>query len=199
MVKSIINSCGAPCTLRHTANPDLFREDILMDIFIEKLVIKKKTIGDYLIISAIILVTVLLVFTSLSIPVLYELNLGILLAAGFAYLGYRLVISRNIEYEYIVTNGDLDIDKIISKRKRKRIFSANCREFDIVSKVKSNSFSQSVRNVRKRIDASSSINSPGAYFITLNYKGEKTLVIFEPDERMLKNFKVYIPRKVFTD
>ena len=127
-----------------------------------------------------------------------QLNLGILLAAGFAYLGYRIVISRNIEYEYIVTNGDLDIDKIISKRKRKRIFSANCREFDIVSKVKSNSFSQSVQSIKNRIDASSSIDSPDAYFITLNYKGEKTLVIFEPNERMLNNFKIYIPRKVFT-
>lgn len=169
-----------------------------MDIFIEKLVTKKKTFADTLLTAAVILATILVVFACLSIPLLNQLNLGILLAAGFAYLGYRIVISRNIEYEYIVTNGDLDIDKIISKRKRKRIFSANCREFDIVSKVKSNSFSQSVQSIKNRIDASSSIDSPDAYFITLNYKGEKTLVIFEPNERMLNNFKIYIPRKVFT-
>ncbi|MGI6668645.1 MAG: DUF6106 family protein [Acetivibrionales bacterium] len=170
-----------------------------MDIFIEKLVTRKKTAGDIIIIAIIILMTVLLVFASLSIPVLYELNLGIVLAAGFAYLGYRLVISRNIEYEYIVTNGDLDIDKIISKSKRKRIFSANCREFDIVSKVKSDDFSRSLRGIKNKIDASGSIDSPDAYFITLNYKGEKTMVIFEPDRRMLDNFKVYIPRKVFAE
>lgn len=169
-----------------------------MDMFIEKLVTKKKTFADTLLTVVIIFATILLIFVGLSIPLLNQLNVGILLAAGIAYLGYRLVISRNIEYEYIVTNGDLDIDKIISKRKRKRIFSANCREFDIVSKVKSNSFSQSVQSIKNRIDASGSIDSPDAYFITLNYKGEKTLVIFEPDERMLNNFKIYIPRKVFT-
>lgn len=169
-----------------------------MDIFIEKLVTKKKTLADSLLTVFIIFATILVIFACLSIPLLNQLNLGMLLAAGFAYLGYRLVISRNIEYEYIVTNGDLDIDKIISKRKRKRIFSANCREFDIVSKVKSNSFSQSVQSIKNRIDASGSIDSPDTYFITLNYKGEKTLVIFEPDERMLNNFKIYIPRKVFT-
>jgi hypothetical protein len=169
-----------------------------MDTFIEKLVTKKKTFADTLLIVVIILATILIIFACLSIPILHQLNLGIILAAGFAYLGYRIVISRNIEYEYIVTNGDLDIDKIISKRKRKRIFSANCREFDIVSKVKSNSFSQSVQSIKNRIDASSSIDSPDAYFITLNYKGEKTLVIFEPDERILNNFRIYIPRKVFT-
>ncbi|MGE5614960.1 MAG: DUF6106 family protein [Bacillota bacterium] len=170
-----------------------------MDTFLEKLVKRKKTLDDILIIAAVIPATILLVFLSLSIPILNQLNLGILLAAGFAYLGYRIVMSRNIEYEYIVTNGDLDIDKIIAKRKRKRIFSAHCKEFDIVSKVKSNSFSRSVQSIKNRIDASGSMDSPDAYFITLNYKGEKTLVIFEPDERMLKNFKIYIPRKVFTE
>lgn len=170
-----------------------------MDTFIEKLVIKRKTFSDNLISAGIILATLMLVMLSLTIQILQQLGVGLLFAAGFAYLGFRLITSRNVEYEYIVTNGDLDIDKIISKRKRKRIFSASCKEFEIVSPVKSNSFSQSVQSIKNRIDASSSIDSPQAYFITLNYKGEKTVVIFEPDERMLKNFKIFIPRKVFTN
>ena len=56
-----------------------------------------------------------------------------------------------------------------------------------------------MQSIKNRIDASSSIDSPDAYFITLNYKGQKTLVIFEPNERMLNNFKIYIPRKVYTE
>lgn len=170
-----------------------------MDTFMEKLVARKKTLADHLINAGIVLAVVLLIMLSMSIDVLRQLGINLLFAAGVIYLGYWLISSRNIEYEYIVTNGDLDIDKIISKRKRKRIFSANCKDFDIVSKVKSNSFSQSVQSIKNRIDASSSMDSPDAYFITLNYKGEKTLVIFEPNERMLKNFKIYIARKVFTD
>ena len=169
-----------------------------MDTFMEKLVVKKKTAADYLIMAGIIIASLILILVVLSIKLLVQLGLSLILAAGIGYLAYRLITSRNIEYEYIVTNGDLDIDQIISKRKRKRIFSANCKEFDIVSPVKSNSFSQSVQSIRNRIDASSSIDSPDAYFITLNYKGERTLVIFEPDEKMLDNFKKYIPRKVFT-
>jgi len=169
-----------------------------MDIFLEKIVTKKKTFTDSLIAVGTIFGTIILVMLSFTIQILVQLGLSVFLSAGFIYLAYRLITSRNVEYEYIVTNGDLDIDKIISKRKRKRIFSANCKEFDIVSKVKSNSFSQSVQSIRNRIDASSSIDSPDAYFITLNYKGERTLVIFEPDEKMLDNFKKYIPRKVFT-
>jgi len=167
-----------------------------MDIFMEKIVAKKKTVVDYLITAGIVLAGMLLIALSLTIQVLQALNISIFLAVGIAYFGYRLILSRNLEYEYIVTNGDLDIDKIIGKRNRKRVFSANCKEFDIVAPVKSDSFNRAAYGINKKIDASGSIDSPDAWFITLNYKGEKTLVIFEPDERMLENFRKYIPRKV---
>lgn len=168
-----------------------------MDTFMEKLVTRKKKMTDYLIITGAAVGSLLLILVVLSIQVLMQLGLSVLLAAGIAYLGYWVITSRNIEYEYIVTNGDLDIDIIISKRKRKRIFSASCKDFDIVSPIRSSRFDQSVQSIRNRIDASSSIDSPDAYFITLNYKGEKTLVIFEPTEKMLNNFRIFIPRKVF--
>ena len=35
---------------------------------------------------------------------------------------YKMYKSKNIEFEYAVTNGDLDIDKIISQRKIREIF-----------------------------------------------------------------------------
>jgi hypothetical protein len=169
---------------------------IYMDTFLEKLVTRKKTLTDYLILAGTVIVGILLIMAALTIQILMQLGLSLLLAAGIIFLGYRIITSRNIEYEYIVTNGDLDIDIIVAKRKRKRIFSANCKEFDIVSPVKNSQFDHAVRNTKNRIDASSSVDSPDAYFITLNYKGERTLVIFEPSEKMLKNFRIYIPRKV---
>jgi hypothetical protein len=169
-----------------------------MDTFIEKLVTRRRGFRDNLVTSGILAGTVLLILLSLTVKVLQQLGVGIFLAAGFVFLGYRLIAARNIEFEYIVTNGELDIDKIIAQRKRKRIFSASCKEFEILSPVKSNSFSQSVQSIKNRIDASGSIDSPEAYFATLNYKGNKTLLIFEPDEKMLNNFKIFIPRKINT-
>ncbi len=167
-----------------------------MDTFMEKLVTKKKSMADHLITVGIVLAAMLLIMIVLIIPVLQELGISLIIAAGIAYLGYRLLSSRNVEYEYIVTNGDLDIDKIVSRRKRKRIFSANCKEFDIVAPVRSDSYNRSSQEIKKKIDASSSTASTDAWFASLNYKGEKTIVIFEPDERMLRNFKIYIPRKI---
>ena len=99
-----------------------------MDTFLEKLVTRKKTLTDYLILAGTVIVGILLIMAALTIQILVQLGLSLLLAAGIIFLGYRIITSRNIEYEYIVTNGDLDIDIIVAKRKRKRIFSANCKE-----------------------------------------------------------------------
>jgi len=35
-----------------------------------------------------------------------------------------VISSRRIEYEYAFTNGELDIDKIVNKRKRENLISA---------------------------------------------------------------------------
>jgi hypothetical protein len=162
----------------------------------EKIVVKRKTFKDNLIVAGIILGTFIAIVAVLNVPIIAKLGMGLFLAAGFIYLAYRLITARNVEFEYVVTNGELDIDKIVSKRKRKRVFSASCKEFDILAKVKSSNFNHNVQEIKKRIDASSSLDSPDAYFATLNYKGEKTVIIFEPDERMLNNFKIFIPRKM---
>ena len=96
-----------------------------MDTFLEKLVTKRRTFSDNLTTFGILMAGIILVLVSLSIQLLNQLGVGLLIAVGVAYLTYRFISARNIEYEYIVTNGDLDIDKIISRRKRKRIFSAS--------------------------------------------------------------------------
>lgn len=165
-----------------------------MDTFIEKIVVKKKDFRDYLITAGIIIAVLILLPIVFQIPVIN--SMWLLVDALLIYGAYFLITSRNIEFEYIVTNGDLDIDKIVSKRKRKRIFSANCKEFDIVAKVKSNSYTPQVQSIKNRIEAVSSMDSENVYFVVLNYKGERTAVFFEPDERMLNNFRTYIPRKI---
>ncbi len=164
-------------------------------IFVEKIVARKKNINDRLITAGIIIAVIILTIYVPFIP--YVNQFWLVVDFGLIYGGYTLIKSRSIEYEYIVTNGDLDIDKIIAQRKRKRIFSGNCKSFEIVAKVKSDHYNDSVRNMQTRIDARSSPDSEGAYFIITSYKGQRTLILFEPDERMLKSFKMFIPRIVF--
>jgi len=165
-----------------------------MDTFIEKIIVRKKTTKDYLIIAGVLLGGLVLFFALQLVTFLRPFF--IIVAAAIVYFIYQVVIGRNIEYEYIVTNGDLDIDMIIAQRRRKRIFSANCKDFDIVAKLKGGYNDRRVSDVSKKIEAVSSIDSDDVYFATLMYKGERTAVLFEPDDRMLKSFKTFIPRKV---
>ncbi|UKI37385.1 MAG: DUF6106 family protein [Clostridiales bacterium] len=46
----------------------------------------------------------------------------LLIDAGVVYGAYILITHFNVEYEYILTNGDIDIDKIIAKKKEKKSF-----------------------------------------------------------------------------
>mgnify|MGYP000338766687 FL=1 len=165
-----------------------------MDSFIEKIVVKKKTFKDYLISIGIVLAGTLLTLIVGLIEFLAPF--WFIIAAAIVYFMYQFITSSNIEYEYIVTNGDLDIDKIINRRRRKRIFSANCKDFEILAKLKGGLNDRRIQNINSKIMAVSSINSENVFFAILNYKGERTVVFFEPDEKMLNSFKLFIPRKI---
>ena len=167
-----------------------------MDIFLEKIVKRKKTLSDFAIIFGIIFLGILIIFLLSS----FNKTLGSflpLLVVGIGYIAYAFIRNRNIEYEYIVTNGDLDIDMIIAQRKRKRIFSASCKDFEMVAKLTSGQYDNNIQSIKNRLIAVSSMNSTDIYFALLFKDGQKMLVLFEPHAKMVESFKKYIPRKVF--
>ena len=84
-----------------------------MDTFFEQIIAVKKNgkalaaiIGIWL--AAFLVCFVLIMFMG----VLGTFSL--LLAAGALFGAYKLSVRFNVEYEYIVTNGTMDIDKIIN-------------------------------------------------------------------------------------
>lgn len=168
-----------------------------MDIFLEKIVKQKKSINDYAIIFGLIILSLFLTFFILSLSALAAF--APLLICGIIWIAYILIKGRNIEYEYIVTNGDLDIDKIIAQRKRKRIFAATAKDFEIIAKKSSPKYDYNVQNIKKKLITVSSLNSPDVYFGTLVKDGEKTVVFFEPTQKMLESMQRYNPRNVFID
>lgn len=166
-----------------------------MDIFMEKIVKRRRTAVDSVIIAATILIGLMLIMIVGSLSFLQSFMPVVLVA--IAYFGYMLIRNRNVEYEYIVTNGELDIDMIIAQRKRKRVFSGSCKEFEIIAKMTSGQYNQSYENIKKRINAVTSMDSNEVYFISTVKDGEKILIFFEPHPKMIESFKKYIPRKVF--
>ena len=172
-----------------------------MDIFIEKLVKKKRdTLDNVIIIGTIILAIALI---TLLILFLGPYATSMFLCIGIGYVAYVVIVSRRIEYEYALTNGQLEIDKIVNQKKRKNLIDANCRDFEIMAKVASDKFDESVKGISEKIIAVCSLDSQDIYFFITNKKededekAKRVLVLFEPNDKMLKSIKAMIPRKFF--
>ena len=166
------------------------------DVFLEKIVTRRKTGKDYLKIAAVVIGALLVLF----LLVLFSQVIGFLtplLLAGVVYAFYILLTGMSIEYEYIVTNGDLDIDQIIARRKRKRIYSCQAKDIEIMARLDSDEWRQVQQQTgRKLLDCSAVFSSSDNWFILSEYKNQRVTVVFAPDERMLKNLRRFNPSRV---
>jgi hypothetical protein len=101
-----------------------------MDTFCEQLVYKYPTGKDNakkLLIYAVAIVLALAIIV-LSMGTVFA-GIGILIGAGVGWLGYYLGSRQYVEYEYIITNGEIDVDKIVAKSKRSRLLTVKVSDF----------------------------------------------------------------------
>ncbi len=100
-----------------------------MDRYSERLIKTKASAGSILGLSFVIALTAAsLVLVLLSPP------LGVLLVCGGIALIVFLKDGLKVEYEFIITNGDIDIAKIYGAKRRKQVASI---EVDNMSKMTS--------------------------------------------------------------
>ena len=86
----------------------------MSDLYIELLVKKKKTSTDTLLKALMIGVTVIFVLGGILFnPII------LIPAIVMGVVDYFKLPALDLEYEYLYVNGELDIDKIMSKQKRK--------------------------------------------------------------------------------
>lgn len=167
-----------------------------MDVFIEKLVKKQKTSKDILFSIGVVVAALIIVFGVIPLIPIVK-NFLIFFLFLFSYLAYYLIRSRNIEFEYSLTNNELDVDKIIDQKRRKHVISVDCRDFEVMAKVNSDKLTEDIKAIKNRIEAVSSMSSPDVYFAVFENGGVKTLLFFEPNEKMIETIGRYIPRKLF--
>ena len=169
---------------------------MMADVFVEHMVAKSKTASDKLIMFLYVLAFIFLNVVLMLIEVLvFLIPMGLI---GGCWLLMRLRRNQGIEFEYILTNGIIDIDKIIGKRKRKRLASLDCRNFEIIAPLNSSYFKEYEKApFAKKLDASSGTNDSRRCFAVCPAKeGGRMLFVFEPNDRMREIFKMYAPRAV---
>ena len=107
--------------------------------------------------------------------------------------GIYIVISKqNLEFEYTVTNGDIDIDVIMSQRSRKRLASFSVKDLHMMAPIEQLD-DETFENV---IDASAHDSRYDVYFISATIKGIKTKILVNPSKKMLDILKTFRPEKI---
>ena len=180
-----------------------------MDSFVEYMIKQKWTAGTIL--KSLLIVTlaffVSLFFLIIALIAPFALNnhpisqvityAAVLLIAGVFYCAYRLICRFDVEYEYAVTNGELDVDKIIRRKRRKHVISIDSKAFIEFGKKSQEKKNENEKGEYARIiDATAHSKTHEDYYAVFFKNGQKIKLYFNPTGKMIDIFKVYAPRVV---
>lgn len=162
-----------------------------MDTFFEQIIAVKKNGKAVAAIIGIWLAAFIVCFLLIMFMVFLG-TFSLLLAAGALFGAYKLCTRFNLEYEYIVTNGTMDIDKIINKSSRKRILSF---ELATVSRIEKFNPAQLSAVNAKELFITCNQDDPGAYLMVSATEGKGTsYLVFAPDERVRSAIVKFVPK-----
>ncbi len=158
------------------------------EFYTEQLVKRKQ--GAKEIMMKIMLVVMVIV----ALPTIVTFTFGLVIfiaVVGFAVFAYTRL---DVEFEYLYFNGDLDVDIIYRKMKRKKVFSMNVSDMEILAPIDA----MEVKHYQKlrTFDYSSGSNSGNEYVMILSNNGQKARIIFEPNEKIVEDLYWRAPRKV---
>ena len=175
---------------------------MLSDVFLEYLIKREKGKKDHLTVAGIILAALIVSVTAFILGMgFFPAFSGIwfLLFAVIWYFAYIFISLQGIEFEYILTNSEFDIDKIAAKRKRTRVASFDFKKAEIVANINDAQHNNLyLNNNLKVLDfTSNSQYKDNVYFIIIAIDGERVMILFEPTSRMLENIHRFNPNNVF--
>lgn len=99
------------------------------------------------------------------------------------------------EYEYIYTDGNLDVDCVFHRSSRKRMVSIDCREFEVVAPAGEERLQSAFeRKYDKVLDAGRGGIRENTYIAICNREGNTLKLLFEPSDAILEAMRHYIPR-----
>ena len=152
-----------------------------MDIFIEHIVRKKKDAKSYAVITLTVIAGVIALYFA---PFLGAFAIFFVVAVGYAV--YLVVTAQNVEFEYSITNSELDIDKIIYRRKRKRVLTL---EMDKIARMEP--FIGHIPPGMKIRKYCGALTGSSLYYAIFDQGKGREVLLFEPTEKMLAAFKKY--------
>ena len=166
---------------------------LVADVFKEQLIKKNPTSKDMITKVGIIAVVIMIFVVTMGIIP----QLGVIITAAAGFGAFVLIGRLKREYEYIFTNGELDIDVIFNKSSRKRVFTGNVKDFELMTYVNNPDHQNSLSSASEKKDYSSGNTSDNSYVFLTTYQSKRTAVIIEPNDEMLEAISKSLTRRKF--
>lgn len=165
------------------------------DGYEEILVKRGKTPKDTILKAVIIGVTAVLV----AAGIFFFNPLFLLAGMALGLLGYYLILPNfDLEYEYLYVGGDIDIDKIMAKRKRKKVASYSKDNLEIMAPSGSDHLTPYLQGA-KVVDYTSLDPEKKTWTLVYGSETSKEAVVLELTDEIAKDMRRFAPRKVFFD
>ena len=168
-----------------------------MDLFVEQIV-KKKMESKEKIMAVGIAVAAVVVCFFIFLFSQYLMAFTLVLVAGAIFGAYWLITNMNLEFEYAITNGDITVDKIIARRRRKRVVSIDAKDVEAMGKYRVSEHIS--KSYDQRMIAARDANDTDAWYITFHHRVHgHVLLVFSPNDRTLEAIKPFLKRQVALD
>lgn len=183
------------------------------DIYLEYMLKRKKSGAQLALITLIIVLGVVLSLVLFALVYIISVAfqqagtplgqiatcLGLLIIGFMWYGAYLLISMQNIEYEYILTNSEIDMDKIMSKKGRKHLVSFDFKEVTVCANIRDDEHNHDYKNTPadKTYDITSDKSGDNIYFADFSDEGKRIRVLFQPTSKMINSAKRFNPRNIF--
>lgn len=128
--------------------------------------------------------TILMVISITSCFITLQFNFIISIACvGLAVLFFFLKQKQYVEYEYIFTNGDVDIDVIMEQKKRKKVINFDMNDIYIMAPLGSIALDGAPKG--KKIIAYGKNSEEKVFVVILNKDNEVKEIHFTPNLQFL--------------
>ena len=170
-------------------------DDVYLEYLIKRKPSGKQVAAKVALIAGASVLTLILIYLTLVLgaivgPAARQMvfTFGPLLILGAWYGVYLVNNMLNIEYEYILTNSSLDIDKVLAKKGRKSFVSFDFKDITICAPVDDNMHNADYKNVKpeKVYDAIGNPAMGNVYYVDYTENGSRVRVLFQPTSKMLR-------------
>lgn len=169
-----------------------------MDNYVEQIVKRKKAGSSELLqlVGSVVMTAIGIIFI-----LCIDMRIGILLLAAGIFLIVYTKPRLNAEFEYVFTNGDVDVAVIYNMQTRKNYYSFDADKVIRVSKYTDESFLRSLENDSKLdvkyITSGDKANQDAWYAFILNNErtGNTLAVVLELNDKTKEHVRTYYKNK----